>query len=191
MIGTFIILIGPSGSGKNTLLQHVKQVFPQIHFPPSYSSRVMRPQEQEGDPYHFISPKKFKEMIEREAFLEWAEYSGNYYGTAKESIIPYLEKGEVVMKELEIQGVQLLKNNLPAENLHTIFIAAGGWDDLQKRILSRSEMSPEDLAKRHERFKKEMEFRSEADTVIKNEDGRLNEAKASIEEAIRGTLETT
>lgn len=191
MPGIFIILIGPSGSGKNTLLQHVKKIFPQIHFPPSYSSREMRPQEEEGNPYHFVTTDKFKEMIVKDDFLEWAEYSGNYYGTAKESVIPYLEKGEFVMKEMEIQGVRELKDKMSARNLHTIFINAGDWDDLQKRILSRANMDPEDLAKRHERFKKEMEFSLEADTVIKNEDGGVNEAKASIEEVIRGILETT
>lgn len=191
MKGMFIILIGPSGSGKNTLLKHVRETFPEIHFSPSYSSRSeMRPGESQGDPYYFVSTEEFEEMIEDGDFLEWAEYSGNYYGTARENVIPYLEKGEYVIKEMEIQGVRSVRSKLSSDNLHTIFIDAGDWGDLKNRITRRADMNPEDLEKRHERFKKEMEFRLEADTVIENKDGKLEEAKQSIEEVIRDILKS-
>jgi guanylate kinase len=189
MTGTFIILIGPSGSGKDTLLEHVKEVFPQIYFPPSYSSREKRPQEKEGDPYHFVSAKSFKDMIESDSFLEWAEYSGNYYGTTKKSVVPHLQAGDVVMKELDIQGAEIIKKKIPNENIYIIFIDAGDWDVLESRITNRADISHKELEKRHGRFKKEIDFRSDADMVIYNENGKLREAKQAIENVIHDIVE--
>src|SRR3989344_3740507 len=105
MQGKFILVIGPSGSGKGTLINHARSLFPQIAYPKSCTTRSPRGGDSDKN-YLFLSHEDFSEKIKDGEFLEWAEYGGNYYGTLKSEVTRLLEQGRVVLKELEVQGVR-------------------------------------------------------------------------------------
>jgi guanylate kinase len=128
----------------------------------------MRPGEADGYHYHFLSHQTFQAKIEAGEFLEWAEFGGNLYGTLKSEIIPPIEAGEVVIAEIEIQGVEQLRSLLPPEAMTTVYIDAGGWPELRRRALARADMSEEDLTRRYERYLTEVESKAWADVVIDN-----------------------
>jgi len=189
--GKLIIVIGPMGSGKGSLIRHAIEHFPDLGILPSYTSRPKRPDHVEGSHYRFISLDEFKGMIERDEFLEWAMFSGNYYGTRKQDLEDCLAKGKVVIKEMEVQGVRQVLKILPKEDVVTIFIHAGSWEELRDRAIKRDHMSDEELARRKERYDDEITFMKEADVVIENPTGKREEAdrafEAVIEEAISHT----
>ncbi len=183
--GKLVIVFAPSGSGKGTLIEHVKNHFKdKVVFPVSYTTRQIRPGEKEGDVYHFVSAEDFKEKINEEFFLEWAEYSGNLYGTPRDEITKHIEAGDLVLREVEIQGANSISRLMPKEDLISIYIDAGSWEDLRRRIEARAPLSGEELELRRRRFEKEILFKDEADFVISNKDGELESAQKHIIEII-------
>ena len=186
--GTFVLIIGASGSGKGALLKHAKAAHPEIVFPVSCTTRAMRPGEKDGETYHFVLNEEFTRRIDAGEFLEWAEYGGARYGTLKSEIITPLEEGKLVMREVEVQGVRQLRNIIPAENLVTIYIHAGEWTDIERRIRGRAPISEEELALRKHRYEDEHPFINEADYVVENFDGKFKEADAAFEEIIQKLL---
>lgn len=188
MKGHLILIMAPSGSGKGVLIDHAKGKYPEMHFAVSCTTRGKRPGEVEGDVYYFISPESFDQKIKSGEFLEWAEFSGNRYGTLKSEILKPLEGGKVVLREVELQGIQSIRELVPEENRTIIYIDAGSWEMLKKRILARAPMSDEHLELRHERFLKELEWKQFADVVITNEEGKLEDAKRQLETIIEQHL---
>lgn len=178
--GIIILLFGPSGSGKGTLMRMLLQDRPELVYAPSYSSRAMRPGESQGDPYYFKSKEEFERHIADGDMLEWAEYSGNLYGTAKEVILNPIKEGKIAIKEMEVQGIELVLKALSDQNIKLVYIDAGNWDRLSRRINERGEMSTEDIEKRHKRYLAELSYKEKADCVVKNYDGKLDEAKRSL-----------
>ena len=166
--GHVIIVMAPTGSGKGTIIKAALTQFPSIHETVSCTTRAMRPGETNGREYHFISSAEFDAKIARDEFLEWAHFGLNRYGTLKAEILPYLERGEVVLAEIELQGVEQLHKLLPKENMTTVFIEAGGWEKLRARAVARAEISEEELAKRYERYLIEVESKDKADIIIDN-----------------------
>ncbi len=163
-----VVVMAPMGSGKGTIIKAGLKAFPEIHTTVSCTTRQPRPGEVDGREYHFISGIEFDAKIEAGEFLEWAHFGLNRYGTLKTEILPYLESGEVVIAEIELQGVEQLHQLLPKENITTVYIEAGGWDKLRARALARAEISEEELAKRYERYLIEIESKSGVDIVIDN-----------------------
>lgn len=184
MSGKFILVVGTSGSGKGTLMSHARERVSGIVFAKSCTTRAMRAGEAEGAPYFFLSVDDFKEKIADGAFLEWAEYGGNFYGTLKSEVVPQMEEGKAVLKEMEVQGARQVLAKLPRESLSIIFINAGSWEEMEQRILGRAPMGNEELMKRKERYEDEMSFMKEADVVIENRTGKVEEAKKDFEAAL-------
>ena len=184
--GTLILVVGLPGSGKGTLISFVRETYPDIVFPMSWTTRAMRPGEVEGQVYHFATDEEFSAAIERGEFLEWVSIdTGHRYGTLRSGIIDPLEGGKLVMREVEVQGARAIHELLPNEKIKTIFIASDtGWDDLARRMLERAPMSPEELAERKARYEREVLFRGEADYVIDNSRGNLEAAKQRMREII-------
>lgn len=178
--GHLILLMAPSGSGKSLLLKHIRQEMPDIYLAVSCTTRQSRPGETEGETYYFIDLQEFKRRIKNEDFLEWAEYGNNLYGTLKSEIIKPMEEGKMVLREVELQGINSILNIIPKENLTIIYIDGGDWNTLKKRIQKRAPISESELNLRHERYIKETAAKSLADIVIKNNEGRLREAKAEL-----------
>jgi guanylate kinase len=186
--GTLIILIGPMGSGKSTLMKHVIANHPEIKVPYSYTTRPRRSDHVENNHYRFISVEEFKQKIDEGAFLEWAEFSGNYYGTLKADIVEAIKNGEVLLKEMEVQGARQVRELLAADELVTVFVDAGGWDELQRRAANREAMDPEHLEMRRIRFEDEMTFKPEADVVIDNSGHDSEPAKQQFSSLIESLV---
>lgn len=182
--GIFVIVVGPSGSGKNALTKSVYARYADIVVPVSCTTRAMRPGEKDGDMYYFLSQEEFKKRIAEDVFLEWAEYGGHLYGTLKSEILPRLAEGKMVMRDVEVQGALQIKSSIPSEKLVTIFIDAGSWEDLEKRIRARAPITEEELSERKSRYEIEMTFKQQADFVIDNPDGLLEEGARAIEAVI-------
>jgi guanylate kinase len=184
MKGALVLVIGPTGSGKSALLSFLQAAAPQIVFPVSCTTRAPRPGERDGEKYFFINKEEFEKREAAGEFLEWASYGGNYYGTLKSEILPKLEEGRLVVREVEVQGARQIRKLLPKENLKIVFIDAGSWESLERRILARAPMNDVELLARRKRYEDELSFKAEADRVIENRDGGLEQAKKDFIEAI-------
>jgi guanylate kinase len=165
-------------------MRHATEHFPELGVLNSYTTRPRRPDHVENDHYRFVSVDEFKSMIDRGEFLEWAEFSGNYYGTRKQDVEECVANGKVIIKEMEVQGVRQLKGLLPKDDLITVFIDAGPWDGLVERALKRDHLSEEEIARRKARFDDEITFMPEADVIVHNGAGQREEADQAFEEVV-------
>lgn len=187
MKGKFVLVVGTSGSGKNTLIEHAKPLFPEIVYAKSCVTR--KPRENEDSTYrYFISREEFEQKVENDEFLEYAEYGGNLYGTLTSEVMSHVDKGEVVLKELEVQGARQIREKIPKDALAIIFINAGSWSEVEARIKARAPISADELLKRRAHYDDEMSFMKEADIVVNNPTGGLLEAKKDFEAALRGIV---
>ena len=166
--GPVLIVMAPMGSGKGTLISEALAIFPDVYETISCTTRKPRPNEINGKDYHFLSVEDFESKKSSGEFLEWAVFGTNQYGTLKSEIIPRLENGQMVITEIEIQGVEQLHALIPKEHITTVFIDAGGWETLKARALARAPMSEEELASRYERYLVEVASKDIADIIIDN-----------------------
>ncbi len=185
--GHLLLLMAPSGSGKKSLVDSVLANHRDIYFAKTFTTREIRDGVEENPLYSFISRKTFEQMIDDDEFVEWAEYSGNYYGTPRTELIDPLQHGKVVFKEMELQGVQQIREIMPREKRTVVYVDGGPWESLQQRIVNRAPISPEELEGRRLRYEKESESATEADVIISNHDGQLPQAIKKME-AIVGDL---
>lgn len=135
--GMLFLLVGPSGVGKSTLIKKLKEFYPGISFSVSYTTRQPRAGEIDGIHYHFISKEKFEEMIKNNEFLEYAQVHGNYYGTSLNSLLEQLNKNQIVLFEIDVQGVMSLKKKL--QNVYSVFIFPPNLEELKTRLYNRNE----------------------------------------------------
>lgn len=182
--GRFFLILGPSGSGKGTVIQHLRKDFPNAVFPLSCTTRPPRPGE--VSVYHFLSHEEFQQKIEAGEFLEWAVvHKENRYGTLKQPILDALAAGKTVIREVDMQGVESILKILPREQVFTIFITAPSWENLKNRIVKRSTLPAEELVEREKSFIREMEFSKKCDFVVMSEEGRIEEYCGRVAEIIR------
>lgn len=186
MKGKLFLILGPSGSGKGTVIQYLKDNFKEFVFPISCTTRKSRPHEKEGDIYFYLTKEEFKKKIEKGEFLEWAiVHADNYYGTLKKPILEALEAEKIVIREVDMQGVKSIRALLPKENVVSIFITTKSWEELKARILLRHQETEAELAKRYESYKKEREFASECDYIVENETGNPQECINKVIDIIK------
>ena len=100
--GKFILVIGPTGSGKSVLITYIREMFPDLVFPLSYTTRERRPGA-ENSGYQFLSKEAFKEKADAGEFLEWAQFGDNFYATSKDEVVSGLTAGKILLKEMEVQ----------------------------------------------------------------------------------------
>ena len=187
--GHLILIMAPSGSGKGMLLKHLRDTLGEkIYFAVSCTTRDPRPDEVIGEVYQFVSQDEFEQKVAEGAFLEWAEFSGHHYGTLKDEILTPLKKGRVVVREVELQGILALREIIPAEHRTIIYIEAGSWEVLKRRIRKRAPISEEHLELRHQRYQEESKWKEFADVIIENNEGRLDEAKKEIEKLVEDRI---
>jgi guanylate kinase len=166
--GKLIVLTGPSGVGKGTLMRSLLQRHPQLYYSVSVTTRSPRPGEINGENYHFISRSKFEQLVAQGEFLEWAEFAGNYYGTPREAVLTQIQSGKLVVLEIELKGARQIRASFP--NALSIFILPPSFDELEKRIRGRGQDSQEAIARRLVRAKAEIEAADEFDIQIVNDD---------------------
>lgn len=189
MKGKFILVIGPSGSGKGTLIQHIRPLFPSLVYPKSTTTRAMRAGEVNGEHYYFLSQDDFQKKIDAGEFLEWAEYGGNLYGTLMSEVMPLVNEGRTALKELEVQGARQIREKIPRDELVIIFVNAGSWDEMEARIRARAPISETELQKRKARYEDEMHFMPEADFIIENHAGQVEGAKQKFAEVVTSLIQ--
>lgn len=182
--GKLILVVGISGSGKGALMRAARGHFADAVFPVSCTTRERRPGEIPGVNYYFLTDAEFDARIDAGDFLEWEPYGGHRYGTLKSEIVPALASGKIVLHEVEIHGARHFRELVPKESVLVIYILAGSWESLKRRILSRAPMTDEELEKRRLRFEEELRFKQEADVVIDNPDGELEHAQGEFIAAI-------
>lgn len=175
--GHVLIVSAPTGSGKGTLIKRALAAFPDLHETVSCTTRDIRPGEEAGRDYHFVSQFEFEEKKNKNDFLEWAKFGNHQYGTLKEEIIPRLQAGKVVITEIEIQGVEQLQAIIPKEHMTTVFIDAGSWETLKQRVIARAPISEEELNHRYERYLLEIGTKDTADVIIDNTGNDFTAAK--------------
>ncbi len=189
MSGHLILLISVPGGGKGVLLEYLKGTVPQLTFAVSCTTRTPRPGEVEGKNYFFVSKEVFQNHIDAGDFVEWVEQDGGHmYGTLRSELLEPLTEGTIVVREVEVRGARAIRALVPPENLTVIFVDADGWEVLEQRIQSRAPISAEELAHRKERFETERLFISEADVVVHNYEGALDEAKRELMVVVQGVI---
>ena len=144
--GRIIIVSGPSGVGKGTVLKEVMRDDPSLRFSVSATTRAIRPGEVDGVHYFFIDKPRFEAMLANNEMLEHAEYAGNYYGTPEKAVNDALAQGISVVLEIEVQGALQVMERRP--DAISIFIAPPSFEELARRLNGRGDTPPDVAAKR-------------------------------------------
>ncbi|MDR3331010.1 MAG: guanylate kinase [Synergistaceae bacterium] len=179
--GSLFILSGPAGAGKGTLRKELFKEEPDLTYSVSCTTRSVRQGEVEGKDYHFVTRESFKALIVEEAFLEWAEVHGNYYGTRKSDVEASLDRGEDLVLEIDVQGCLSVKNMIP--DAVPVFITVRSLDELEKRLRGRGTETEEQMALRLRNAAMEMSFSDKYEHIIINDD--LIEATRELVEIVR------
>ncbi|MCD6213778.1 MAG: guanylate kinase, partial [Candidatus Desulfofervidus sp.] len=165
--GDIFVISAPSGTGKTTLVRLLLSRFPTLSFSISYTTRLPRPGEVDGQHYFFVSEKEFKRSIARGEMLEWAKVYGHYYGTPLHFVKEKIAAGKDVILDIDIQGAQEVKKKIPEAIL--IFIIPPSWEELQRRITNRSTDSLEVIKKRLKAARKEIKVARDFDYIVIND----------------------
>ena len=166
--GLLIVLSGPSGAGKGTLCQELLKQMPHLKYSVSATTRQPRQGEVDGLHYYFRSREEFQAMIEGDELLEWAEFCGNYYGTPKFAVEQAIQAGNDVILEIEIQGALQIKKRFRQGVF--IFIVPPSMDELSQRIHKRGTESEEVIQRRLQTALQELEYVTEYDYVVVNDE---------------------
>ena len=179
--GRLIVVSGPSGAGKDTLIGDALGEIPELALIASATTREPRPCEVDGRDHVFLSREEFQRWIEEGKLLEWAEYSGNLYGTPKESVDDLLEKGRSVILRIELQGARQIKERRPDAVM--VFVRAPSLEETRRRLESRATESSESVESRMATAIKEVAARDEFDHEIVN--GDREQARKDMIETLR------
>ncbi len=166
----------PSGSGKTTIVHHLlDQEELNLDFSISATSRERRGKEVDGKDYYFISPEQFKAHIEQDDFVEWEEvYTDNFYGTLKSELRRIWEEGKHAIFDIDVVGGMRIKKKYPERTL-SVFVKAPSLEEMERRLRARQTDSEEKIRERIAKAEREMEFASQFDVVLVNDD--LEKAK--------------
>ncbi|MCL2365673.1 MAG: guanylate kinase [Oscillospiraceae bacterium] len=166
--GRLIIISAPSGAGKGTVIKKLLELRPELCYSISVTTRKPRAGEIHGESYYFVSHERFQELIKAEAFLEYADFVGEYYGTPKSMIDDCIYYGKDALLEIEVQGAEQIMKKKP--DAVSIFIIPPDMKELERRLRARGTESEEQLKARLERAEQELEEKVHYDYVVVNDD---------------------
>lgn len=166
-VARLTVLSGPSGVGKDSVIEVVRARSPWVWLSVSVTTRPRRANEIDGVHYHFIDHARFHRMIREGDLLEWAEFAGQLYGTPREAVVARLHRGVPVLLKIDLQGARQVRRAMPAANL--VFLAPPSWEELQRRLLGRGTDDPEVIERRLTHAREEMAAESEFDATVVND----------------------
>ncbi len=178
--GQLYVIASPSGAGKSSLVKALMELDSRVHPSISHTTRAPRGQEKHGREYYFVSNSEFDDMVNKDAFMEWAHVHGQRYGTSKTTIQDLTSTGTDVILEIDFQGALQIKHIFA--NAILIFILPPSWDELRSRLERRGEDSPDVIELRLKNAQIEVAQAKEFDFVIINEsfDSALFDLKAIV-----------
>lgn len=179
--GLLIVLVGPSGCGKGTVLSELLKVEQNTFLSISATTRSPREGEENGVHYHFLTKLEFERLIKDKAMLEYASYCDNYYGTPRMSVATHLDRGHNVILEIEMQGAKQIKSIFPEAIL--VFILPPSFYILRKRLTDRGTEQPEVVEQRLTTAKTEIAFAPECDYIVIND--TIHQAVSDIQSVIK------
>ncbi len=183
--GILFVISGPSGVGKGTLVNILRQNCHEIILSVSATTRKPRRDEINGTHYFFLEKEDFENRIKTGEFLEWAEFSGNLYGTSREFVDEMLKKGQNILLEIDVQGAIQVKQKLPESIL--IFIEPPSLEELKARLFKRKTESEEEIENRLTIVKSELKHKHDFNYCVLNDD--LDEAFKTLEKIVFKELE--
>ncbi len=178
-----VVISGPSGAGKDALIERMKEKGMPLHFVVTATTRPKREDEVEGMDYIFVSMSEFAEMIERQELLEYAIVYGDYKGIPKQQVRDALASGEDVIMRVDVQGAATVRRLAPEAIL--IFLTAPSEEQLVMRLRRRKTESSEQLKIRIATSRQEMKRLGEFDYVVVNHQDRLDEAVSQVASIIQ------
>lgn len=165
--GRLFVIAAPSGAGKTSLVKALIERKPELHVSISYTTRKMRPTEQDGREYHFVSVNDFLKLRDQGQFLEYAQVFDNFYGTGRRPVESELARGNNVVLEIDWQGAQQVRRTLP--ECVTIFVLPPSRTSLEERLRNRRTDSEEVIARRLRDAVSDMSHWSEFNYVVVND----------------------
>jgi len=183
-VAKVFVITGPSGVGKGTLIRSLFDRVPELQLSVSATTRAPRPGERDGVAYHFLDRSEFDRRVAAGDFVEWAEYSGNRYGTLRSELTSTLERGRPVVLEIEVQGARQVRDKLP--EAVQVFIAPPSPETLRTRLVGRGTDTPEQVQRRLETAAAELGAQPEFPHVVIND--RLEEALDALVAIVQGEL---
>ncbi len=177
--GLLFVVSGPSGAGKDTLIEALRARRPSLLYSVSATTREPRPEERDGEHYSFVSRQEFDRLREGGRLLESREYNGNLYGTPRDYIERSLTEGYDVVLKPEVNGALAVQAAFPGAVL--IFVVPDRFSNLRERLLARRTETNEEIARRLEIATREMKFIREFDYIVVNEQDRLEQAVRDLD----------
>ena len=180
--GLFIVISGPSGTGKTSVIKELCEGDTTLAFSISATTRPPRSDETDGIDYYFLDQTEFEDLIDRSGFLEWVKYGGHYYGTLKSTIESTIEKGKDLVLEIDVHGAMKVKDL--GIRYTSIFLLPPSLESLEKRLRNRKTESDSELQQRLLTAKSEFAYVADYDYCILNPDHNVEKAVTQIRNII-------
>lgn len=177
--GLLFVVSGPSGAGKDTLVDALRARLPRLRYSVSSTTREPRPGELEGEHYFFLTREEFERRRSAGGFLEWREYNGNLYGTPRDFVERTLTEGYDLIMKPEVNGALAVKKAF--QDAVLIFLAPDKFSHLRARLLARRTETNEEIARRLEIAHQEFRFVRNFDYIVINEESRSDEAVRDLQ----------
>lgn len=187
-LGKLVLIIGPSGVGKSAVMRYLRTHHPEFHYPRSAVTRARRVGEGDEN-YHFVTNDEFDALLAEHKVLEWAIVHGrDRYATIESEIIPYIEDGKIVVREIDVQGFVSIQNSRMFHDgkhpVQSIFIVPESKDQIIEHIKKRAPISDDELHRRIHSMDKELAYADHCDARVLNVEGKLNDTVREVERLI-------
>ncbi|KKU88643.1 MAG: hypothetical protein UY18_C0010G0011 [Microgenomates group bacterium GW2011_GWF2_47_9] len=187
--GVLLVLSGPSGVGKDTVMLQLMDKYPNMQKLVTTNSRPKRKEEKDGYDYYFVDRDEFEKLIAEEAFFEWVEYRGHYRGGQKKHVAEALESGKDVIWRIDVRGVKNIREKVKEMFPHSVFVllAVGDLETLRQRMLDRESESTQDLEWSVDMAAWEQRQWHDFDYVVANEDGDIEKTVDNLAKIVEVT----